>query len=1305
MANNDVEISDWPLRTQAKQLFSEFVMSNNLDAIDRSIALARSALGSTLSTARVDCLYHLAVCLSLRFEQSHDIQDISGGIVHLEEAATIAQEPLKIASILRLLARILGDRYQEVGDEMDFDRAIFVGNYGLDFNVSVEARIMCLSTLSELHQFRYTRLNTLRDLSLAIQLGKQALELLPACNIRRVTLLGNLSSLCNARFHKLRDTQDIDDAVRYASEALESNQDPDEEVDLKILLSNAHGSRFEMMEDTEDLAYAIDLARAVVEVTSEEDEQSLADRRHNLSTLLGDRFDRFDNMADLEEAIHLEQSVIHIINKDEYRVVLALDHLGDLMDARFQFQQDPSDLTRAIQFAQDVLSHTSGQSDEDRALYFYHMAQRLSSRYGFFGNMDDLQHAIEMMERARQAVAADDLHLIDITLDLSNLLHKRYGQLAQSNDLATGVALTQWLLDDGYAEGLTKQEDLCKLSRHFCDRYDMTRSLEDIETSIHFAEKAVNLAKEDHPFRPYSLLQLSHALETRFKALGLLSCLEHSIATSKLGLDSIADDKKATANLQYALSQQLLHRYEQLGSLVDLQQSSYLMQECKDNTPADHPDQFACLYALGARQGYYFDRSNDISDLDKAITLTNRALAFIPNHGMTRANALQGLSMLYESRFKSSRLQDDLQRAIEASREALQEVPEDYSERNCFLSSLGDTLCLEPASHIQEAVGLYSSALSTTSKVHPNRAMYLINMAKVMVQAGKSDFESQSPLDLFIEALGHQNSPPLDRIKAGRSAFDIYTTRQKWDCAIQVAREVTKLFPLFVPRWLSRDDQQHALKNITSFTSEAASAILHAGGSPGEALQILELGRGVIAGLSIDLKADISKLERCKPSLHSQYIQLRRQALLNFSSSFSWSFKDLRLRNNWSQSLSPTTGSDRMEILQKLEHLESTIRADPEFEDFLRPLSVESYMKLASTGPIVAFNVTRLRTDALIVTGNRVESLQLNGLHHHDLGAKVKRVIGKDRLSRGKSRDMAKRNQELQKILAWLWQVAVKPVMTRLGFIQAQQTTRPLPRICWVTSGYMGLLPLHAAGDETANAMDYAVSSYTPTFQALEFSRQRANLVSSHQDLKVLMISAPYKEGCKPLNTAAELEAMENGLQDHASLTFVHEPECQTVLQDLPNHDLVHFSCHGQSNPIDPSASTLDLRPPSEGREPSILSVRDLASLNHDRARIAYLSACSTAENASSELLDETIHIASAFQLAGFPHVIGTTWEVTDKAAVDVSGNFYEILGLQIRDQGHLCDVAFALHEAVQVHRKRRPNNPLSWAPLIYLGA
>lgn len=57
--------------------------------------------------------------------------------------------------------------------------------------------------------------------------------------------------------------------------------------------------------------------------------------------------------------------------------------------------------------------------------------------------------------------------------------------------------------------------------------------------------------------------------------------------------------------------------------------------------------------------------------------------------------------------------------------------------------------------------------------------------------------------------------------------------------------------------------------------------------------------------------------------------------------------------------------------------------------------------------------------------------------------------------------------------------------------------------------------------------------------------------------------------------------------------------------------------------------------------------------------------------NTVDELVDKGIHLASAFQLAGFRHVTGTLWKICNIHCVDAARMMYET----IRDEG-ITDVA-----------------------------
>jgi CHAT domain-containing protein len=103
-----------------------------------------------------------------------------------------------------------------------------------------------------------------------------------------------------------------------------------------------------------------------------------------------------------------------------------------------------------------------------------------------------------------------------------------------------------------------------------------------------------------------------------------------------------------------------------------------------------------------------------------------------------------------------------------------------------------------------------------------------------------------------------------------------------------------------------------------------------------------------------------------------------------------------------------------------------------------------------------------------------------------------------------------------------------------------------------------------------------------------------------------------------------------------------------------------------------------------------------------DQALIVYLSACSTAGTMGERLANQVVHIASEFQLIGFPHVIGTLWKSQDEPCSRVATKFYE--ELLVQDCFDAVTVAKALNHAVTELRKADPSNVFAWLPFVHFG-
>ena len=180
-----------------------------------------------------------------------------------------------------------------------------------------------------------------------------------------------------------------------------------------------------------------------------------------------------------------------------------------------------------------------------------------------------------------------------------------------------------------------------------------------------------------------------------------------------------------------------------------------------------------------------------------------------------------------------------------------------------------------------------------------------------------------------------------------------------------------------------------------------------------------------------------------------------------------------------------------------------------------------------------------------------------------------------------------------------------------------------------------------------------------------------------------------------------EADGIKHSLQD-SKVEILEWPSAKRVLQALPEYGIAHFACHGVSE-LDPAYSHLLLKRSTSHEALTTeavdeLSVKDIAALKLPVARLAYLSACSTAQSTSPLLADEVTHIVSAFHIAGFVNVIGTLWPSQDVACQKMGVDFYSTLS-------RTDDVALSYRTAIMGLMEEKPMQPMYWAPFIHFGA
>lgn len=226
---------------------------------------------------------------------------------------------------------------------------------------------------------------------------------------------------------------------------------------------------------------------------------------------------------------------------------------------------------------------------------------------------------------------------------------------------------------------------------------------------------------------------------------------------------------------------------------------------------------------------------------------------------------------------------------------------------------------------LERAITHAQEAVQATPLDHPDRAIYLFNLGNRVRERysriGDKKAEEES-VRLFEKGAKCSTSLPLHRVRSGRNAIRVLHRSSRWKEAAAIVETLFGLLPQICGRYLSRDDQQHVLKQVSGFAADACSLSVKMN-NPRQALQRIESGRVLILGYLMDGRSDLSELTLAHPDLAREYDELHVRAFRIDT------VGDRTARDNWPL--------EQHNIPRLIEECENRIRDKPGFSCFLRP--------------------------------------------------------------------------------------------------------------------------------------------------------------------------------------------------------------------------------------------------------------------------------------------------------------------------------------------------------------------------------
>lgn len=1139
-------------------------------------------------------------------------------------------------------------------------------------------RCRCMSNLAHAYERLHELTGREADLRSAVEWGRRAVDAAPADQPEWAGVLGNLVSAHLRLYLSTENLADLDAAIECGERARAATPAGDPRAHRRLgNLNLAYQWRFNRTGDPHDLDAMLECGELSLAAAEPDASEAGIASWMRLVGGYSHRFELTGDPADLDAGIARGKRAVQVIPAKHQDRRTVLYFLASAHHRRFARSQATEDLTALFGYADAAAAGPAGHPDQQMAAALLAEAHNLS--FDRFGRLADLDTAIRLREGLAAELPANDPGLGPLLANLGLGYLQRFRHTGAPENIDTARARTQRALAVLPRDHPDHARCQSVLGMVYSARYELTAAAADLAASIDHEEAALAALPDGHPGQVTARANLAVGLQLRFQLTMNMADLAASIEYGEQALAGLppGDPNRSACLANVGVGYR--RRFEYNGDARDLDTAVRYARDALAALPPDHPQRGSRLVSLANAYSTRFDQTATPADLDAAIDCGRLAVDGTAAGTTDWSHAVSNVAGYLLSRFQSAGERGDLNdisASIEFSERGLATLPADHPRRRRLTSILAGAHLLRYRrsgllADLDAAVAYGQRVVAETGPDEP-AVIDIGNLAvayRTLHSAG-GRVPDGAVAGLAAAVQGPATASPVEQASAQYNVGLLAKETGAATVAGQVLRAAVQTLPLCAPRNLNWADQESRLGGSVGLVGEAVAAQLELNDVAG-ALELAELGRGIILTGQLDLRTTLTELKRAAPDLAEEFARLRDA--LNATPGAAGDRGD------------PAAVAHRRELADRWQPLVERIRQVAGFGSFLAAPGLADLRRAAAGGTVVLVNSASSRSDAILIGPESVDHIRLDTLTQSEARAQAAAIV---ELAEGPDAvPPPSRRSVLPEVLAWLWETIAEPVLDALGHTSPGDGSA-LPRVWWVPTGMLGLLPVHVAGvPHGPSALDRVVSSYAPTIRTLLRGGSRPAT-----DRVQLTVAMPHTPGQPDLpGTVAEAAALHATHPEAIRLTNV-EATAAAVRGALEQATWAHFACHAANDLAAPSRSGLLLHD-------SVLTLPDISRLQLDHPELCYLSACSTGRSGWVHP-DEALHLGSAFQLAGYRHVIATLWPLDDAIGAIAARRFYQLLPSSPTADGS----AVALHRLTRELRDRYPDRLDYWAPFVHSG-